>query len=123
MYFSQLHSLISYGIKMCTDMFQTILTSYGLRKEITEVSPFGQGLINHTWSVQSGADRYILQRINDNVFKKPEDIAANIRKIGDYLSEHAVDYLFVKPRQTVDQNEFLYIADHGYFRLFPFVKD
>ena len=66
--------------------------------------------------------KFILQRINQNIFKNPTDIAGNIKSIGDFLSKHHPDYLFVMPQQTNLQQEMVYLPGEGYFRLFPFVK-
>jgi Ser/Thr protein kinase RdoA (MazF antagonist) len=99
-------------------MLQTILDSYGIEK--TEKT-FGTGLINHTWIIEDEKQSFILQKINDNVFKKPADIAHNIRLIGAYLSTHSPGYLFVTPAQNKLHEDIIYLEGEGYFRLFPFV--
>ncbi len=104
-------------------MLERILKHYDLKQTNSIISPFGTGLINHTWVVESATDKYILQRVNSNVFKKPEDISFNIERIGNFLSENHPDYLFVKPIKTIENNEFVNIPGEGYFRLFPFVKN
>ncbi|MES2851136.1 MAG: aminoglycoside phosphotransferase family protein [Bacteroidota bacterium] len=101
-------------------MLQNILNAYGFINEV-EVKPFGTGLINHTWTINSGSNKLILQRINNNIFKAPADIAINIRLIGNYLAKHHPEYLFVTPEKTLQQEDILYINKEGYFRLFPFV--
>jgi Ser/Thr protein kinase RdoA (MazF antagonist) len=101
-------------------MLQDILHAYGFVNE-TEIQPFGTGLINHTWTVNNGHYKLILQRINHHIFKAPADIAANIRLIGDFLSKHHEAYLFVTPEKTLRQEDMLYVNKEGYFRLFPFV--
>lgn len=103
-------------------MLQNILHAYGFISDV-EVQPFGTGLINHTWTVNNGQNKLILQRINHHVFKAPADIAANIRLIGNYLAKHHPQYLFVTPEKTLQQEDIVYITKEGYFRLFPFVKD
>ena len=100
-------------------MLETILNTYGLTKT---PKPFGSGLINHTWIVDSGVKKFILQRINHNIFKSPPDIASNIRAIGEYLSSHYPDYLFVTPERTLHKKDIVYLPEEGYFRLFPFVN-
>ncbi|MEO6546478.1 MAG: aminoglycoside phosphotransferase family protein [Ferruginibacter sp.] len=104
-------------------MLQAILNTYGLTKDIGEIKPFGTGLINNTWSVNSGADKFILQRINHTIFKNPPDIAGNIRLIGEYLSTNNPDYLFVAAEQTLKHEDTVYSPEEGYFRLFPFIKN
>ncbi|MBL0057044.1 MAG: aminoglycoside phosphotransferase family protein [Chitinophagaceae bacterium] len=97
-----------------------ILTAYGLDAESARVIPHGTGLINHTWQVESGGRSYILQQINETVFKSPEDIAYNIRIIGEYLHQEHPDYLFTNPLQTVNGEDMLK-TDSGCFRIFPFI--
>lgn len=103
-------------------MLKSILTAYGLPAEQCIILPFGTGLINNTWKVNYGKDEYILQRINENVFKRPGDIAENIRIIGEYLSVHAPEYLFVLPVNTVSGKE-LVQDETGYYRLMPFIRN
>ncbi len=104
-------------------MLHHILSAYGLAYNSVETKPFGTGLINHTWMVDSGANKFILQRINHNIFKSPGDIACNIRMIGNYLSKNYPAYLFVPAEKTMQQDDIVYLPEEGYFRLFPFVKN
>jgi Ser/Thr protein kinase RdoA (MazF antagonist) len=103
-------------------MLTPILAAYGLRPEHCEISPFGTGLINHTWKVSHGADEYILQRVNHNVFKNPYAIAENMKALGSYLENHSPEYLFVTPISTTKGEEVIR-NENGYFRLMPFIKD
>jgi len=100
---------------------ETVLAAYGFREKETEIEAFGKGLINHTWKVVAGNESYILQRINDSVFKRPADIAFNIRLIGEHLKLHHPKYHFVAPITAVDSREMIFVEELGYFRLFPFV--
>ena len=104
-------------------MLQPILEAYGLTGTPVEVKPFGSGLINNTWTIVSSSNKFILQRINHNVFKTPDDIAYNIREIGNYLLQQNPGYLFVAPEKTLQQQDIVHLPNEGYFRLFPFVKN
>jgi Ser/Thr protein kinase RdoA (MazF antagonist) len=90
-------------------------------KPVTEA--FGSGLINSTWKVEHESGHYILQRINQAVFKQPEKIAANVRAIASYLKHKSPDYFFVEPIKTRDNQELAQSRDGGYFRLMPFVEN
>ncbi len=103
-------------------MLRTILDIYGLDQNSAEIKPFGTGLINNTWTVNTEAGKFILQRVNHTIFKTPTDIAHNISLIGTYLSAYAPDYLFVMPQKTVEQEDIIYLPGDGYFRMFPFIK-
>ena len=77
-----------------------VLAAYGLDNQPLEQEAFGTGLINHTWKIKSQKEEFILQSINQDVFKVPEDIAENIQLVGGYLKQHFPEYLFVMPVQT-----------------------
>jgi Ser/Thr protein kinase RdoA (MazF antagonist) len=102
-------------------MISTILNAYGLSVE-SKIDQLTSGLINKTWKVTDGDKQFILQQINHQVFKKPYDIAANIRMVDEYLKEQAPQYLFVAPVSTTDKEDLFYLKGEGYFRLFPVIK-
>lgn len=104
-------------------MLKNVLQKFGLNGPELNIVPFGSGLINHTWKIIYNTDSaYILQRINHNVFKAPQDIAYNVRLIGSYLSQHNADYFFVRNIFTHDGEDIYFVEGEGYFRLVPFVK-
>jgi Ser/Thr protein kinase RdoA (MazF antagonist) len=100
---------------------QLILQDFGLTDANIQIQRFGNGLINHTWKVTTNQQEYILQRVNDAVFKQPEAIASNINMIASYLNKHYPDYHFVAPISSNDSKEMIYRPDKGYYRVFPFV--
>lgn len=102
-------------------MLSTVLSAYGLSEAQCVVKPFGSGLINHTWRIECGDRNYILQRINDKVFTQPLQIAENIALLGDHLSQHHSDYLFVQPLPTCNGETSVHTVD-GWFRMAPFVE-
>lgn len=104
-----------------TDTLQKILSEYNIGTE-SLIEPHGNGLINNTWKVSDDDDHYILQRINDNVFKQPFDIEYNIHSIAEYLKKNHPDYLFVAAVAAKSGKEIVH-HPHGYFRLFPFIKN
>ena len=104
------------------EMISTILNEYGIQADQCQVETLASGLINRTWKVTCGNRSFILQRINDNVFKRPTEIAENIHLLDVYLKEHSPDYLFVSPVRSVQQKEIVHDAVNGYFRMFPFIQ-
>jgi Ser/Thr protein kinase RdoA (MazF antagonist) len=104
-------------------MLHRILEVYGLKQSEFEIKQFGNGLINHTWKLSSNSGEYILQRINTAIFKEPQNIAHNIKLIGETFKNHFPDYLFVAPLATLSGNEMNFDNRDGYFRLFPFVSN
>jgi len=104
-------------------MIQSVLKDFGLDQESVSIMPLNQGLINHTWKISLNGDAYILQKINQDVFKHPEDIAFNIDLIATYLKRHEPVYGFIAPIQSVNGQSLIHKKEKGYFRAFPFVKD
>jgi Ser/Thr protein kinase RdoA (MazF antagonist) len=103
-------------------MISTVLSAYGFREDDTHVQPFGTGLINNTWKVTFLNKTYILQRINQAVFKQPLDIAGNLRLLSDYFTHYHPEYKFVAPVVSEHGYEMVFIKGQGFFRLFPFIE-
>lgn len=106
---------------MNIDLMNTILDAFGLTNAETE--SFGNGLINRTWKICSLQGNFILQKINDHVFKQPKDIAYNIRLIAEYLHENYPDYFFIAPVIAKTGEDILFYKQEGWFRLMPFVEN
>jgi hypothetical protein len=69
-----------------------IAAQFQLDGYVTEIEPYGSGHINHTYRLQcrlpdGGVRRYILQRINQNVFKSPETLMHNMVLVTTYLRD------------------------------------
>ncbi|MBK5278381.1 MAG: aminoglycoside phosphotransferase family protein [Bacteroidia bacterium] len=103
-------------------MIASILDLYGIRYEDSIAETIATGLINRTWKITAGEAQFILQRINENVFKKPYEVAENISMLNEYLTERSPGYLFVAPVKNVRNEEITFDNEHGYFRMFPFVQ-
>ena len=101
-----------------------LLKLYGLDEKDYTFELFGNGLINSTWLIKlnNSADAYILQKINTNVFKQPENIAHNIRLIDYELKTKYPSYLFIAPLLTINKED-LVKNKNGCFRLVNFVKN
>lgn len=88
-----------------------------------ELQSFGTGLINKTWKVITPSENYILQRVNDFVFKRPQDIDHNIQLLDEHLKKHHPGYFFVSPVKTTDGKTIFYLENRGWFRVSPFVEN
>lgn len=70
---------------------QNIIKHYEFADETVKVEPFGNGHINKTFLVitEKSKQKYILQQINTNVFKKPVEVMENIELITNHIREFA----------------------------------
>ncbi len=103
-------------------MIESVLNEYGIHDEEGRIEPLTNGLINSTWKITTGKQQFILQRINELVFKNPYFLAENVRMVDQYLAQQSPSYLFVSPIKTKQQKEIFHDKQKGYFRLFPFVQ-
>lgn len=103
-------------------MISSVLLKYGLPAGTT-VNTFGHGLINNTWVIENGTEKFIVQRINTAVFKHPEYISENIDAIAAYLATQFPGYFFCTPCKALDGSTLIYEEGEGFFRMFPFIHD
>ena len=72
-------------------MLEDALYAFGFGNTCSYVKPFGAGHINETYAVympdENGEDelRYVLQRVNTNVFKRPKEVMENIIGVTEFL--------------------------------------
>ncbi len=64
----------------------SIARRFRLEAEELEVSPLGRGLINDSFLVRTATGRWVLQRLNGQVFPDPEGIMANLARLDAHLA-------------------------------------
>ena len=103
-------------------MTNAVLKAFGLEPEHCQVEQFGSGLINNTLKISNKNENYILQKINVNVFKSPENIAENLKLIDNYLKKSHKNYLFAAPLPTISGEYLVKTPNGDNYRLLPFIK-
>lgn len=94
----------------------------------TDLAPYGNGHINDTYTTE-GPNRYILQKINTNIFKDPDGLMENIQLVTDYLREIIAkeggdpnrETLTVIP--TIDNKPYYTSAEGFAYRVYKFIED
>jgi thiamine kinase-like enzyme len=104
-------------------MFGSILSEYGFDESEFSVKPFGNGLINHTWKIIYAGKEFLLQKINQQVFKRPLEILDNCRLLESFFKTNHPDYLFVAPLPALNHLNYVVDVENNMYRLFPFVKN
>jgi Ser/Thr protein kinase RdoA (MazF antagonist) len=100
----------------------TVLPLFGLRVGDFAIERIGSGHIHQTYRI-AGARSFILQRVNKNVFKDPDVIAANLRHAAEYLKRQVPDYSFLTSIRSVGGREMEYDAEGFPWRLFPYIEN
>ncbi|RTR29311.1 phosphotransferase enzyme family protein [Shewanella atlantica] len=99
---------------------QPVLPFYGIPSAETSVSPLGNGHINDTFLVRWPLGELVLQKINTQVFKTPNELVDNADKIAHYLSDKQAcgDYSLkvVKPVRTQDGLLAVDLGERGFWR-------
>ena len=74
---------------MTEEAIINIISEFAIEGELQEYIPYGKGHINDTYRLHfldgEKNSYYILQRINRNVFKKPEELMENVVRVTDWL--------------------------------------
>lgn len=101
---------------------EDILSAYSLESKKCKATLLSSGLINATWKLSCSEKEYIVQRINTNVFKRPDLIAKNLELLSSYLNRYP-DYLFAGPIANDAGHTLTTGADVQSYRMFPYIKD
>ncbi len=99
-----------------------ILHAFNIGEDF-EIVQIPTGHINLTFKIIKKPNSSILQRVNKNIFTKPDRIANNIKLASDHLTKHHPTYLFLKSIKTDEGKEMEYDEEGFPWRLFPFIED
>ncbi len=76
--------------KASPTMLRDALACYRLPDRVVDCQPYGNGHINDTFLLQTPAGEasadYILQRINTDIFRRPDQLMANITAVTEHLA-------------------------------------
>lgn len=97
------------------------------KQEIVCVEPYGNGHINSTWRVTLKSSkghtfRNLMQKINTNVFKKPDELMDNIINVTTFLNKKVPLDGTITVVPTLDNKSF-YLDEFGnYWRTYRFIE-
>lgn len=112
--------------------YKSIAQKFDIEGDILDIQPLGNGLINDTFRVVTaeGCPDYVLQRINDSVFKDVELLQQNIEAV----TRHIRKKLEMQGTEDIDRKVLHFIrpissdktyisADGRYWRMSVFIPD
>ncbi len=109
--------------------FEEVLRKFQIKGEVTEVVPFDQGAVNHTFAITCGGVRYILQEMNRVVYKYPTEVMNNLFLVTEYLrgviagEGHDPNRETLTFLRTASGNQILQTDSGRYFRLYRMIED
>lgn len=92
-----------------------------------KIAPYGNGHINDTYIAESDP-KYILQRINNSVFKNPAEVMSNILGVTEHLRKKIIaaggdpDRETLNLVKTVDGKSYYKADEDNYFRMYKFIE-
>ena len=112
---------------------KNITSAFVLEDNLTECIPYGSGHINDTFRLEVKEDGkeklYILQRMNKDIFTKPEELMENVVGVTSYLRERIIENGGDPERETLnviptpDGAMFYKDSKGDYWRAYKFITD
>ncbi|WP_373710287.1 phosphotransferase enzyme family protein [Kaistella sp.] len=90
--------------------------------EILSIMPIENGLINHTFLVETESGKFILQQINTFIFKNPNAIQNNHLKINEILDRSGYSKKTVKIIPTLS-NDLLFEKNNKTWRMLEYLEN
>ena len=100
-----------------------ILSNFSVNSTIRN---YGNGHINDTYCTEN--PKHILQRINTNVFKNPDELMQNIKNVTEFLRKKIIDNYGDPERETMtiiktaDGKNYYEVDKDNVFRLYKFIS-
>ena len=115
----------------CAKIVEAI-AQFDLEGKLVDQQPYGNGHINDTflltYETSNGDRKYILQRMNHAIFKKPQQLMENVVNVTEYLRRVIKEQGGDPDRETLNviktRNGENYYEDsgHNYWRVFLYIE-
>ena len=113
---------------------EEVIKQFDLAGNVEAYEPYGSGHINDTYRLScrledGGVKYYILQRMNKEIFTKPEELMENVVGVTSYLRKIIIEKGGDPERETLNiiktkDGENFYIDGQGeYWRVYVFIED
>lgn len=99
--------------------YKGIAEQFRIIGEVTDIVPYGNGHINHTFLVTTTERRYILQHMNTSIFKDPVGLMNNICYVTEYLNENGVESITVVKTKTGEK----FLNGEKCYRVYDFIEN
>lgn len=107
---------------------QQIAEQFDFDGDVLSVKEFGSGHINKTYIVNTTAQKYVLQQVNDNVFKNVDDLMNNVFAVTSYLRDIIAAKNGDPDRETLHyiktkDGKKYFLDNDAFYRSYIFVRD
>ena len=104
--------------------FNEIIKAFNVKGSIKEVEQIDTGLINQTFKVTlEDNSKYIIQRINHNVFKDIDGLMDNVFNVTSFLKEKGLTERYALKFLLTKEGKHYFRKDDSYFRMYIYVDN
>lgn len=104
-----------------------ILNKFALGKDDYVLSPYGSGHINQTYLVTGNKRKYVLQKINDKIFRDVEGLMHNVSSVCDFnaaaVAKEGGDPTKCLTIVRTNEGKTYLKEDDGYYRVYNFIEN
>lgn len=112
------------GVELIMKNFEKqldIIKKFDIKGNVISIDNCGDGHINWTFlAITDAGEKYLLQKINKNVFKNPAHVMENIMNVTAFLKEKGEETLSVIPTLS---GELMAWQDDDCYRVYDFIDD
>lgn len=104
------------------DKLFNVMAQFKIIGKTLSVEPYGSGHINVTYLAVTDQKRYILQKINHNLFKEVDKLMNNIYLVTEHLKKKCPDKTVLTLVKTIDDKPYLEL-NNEYYRVYDFIEN
>ena len=107
--------------------YKEICSKFKMDGRYISAQPYGEGHINDTLLINTTGSRYILQKVNDTVFKDTKKVLENVKRVTTFLHKKIIENCGNPYRETLTlisarDNKPYYVAEDGsLYRAYLFI--
>lgn len=111
------------------DRLKKIIEKFNINCSIEDIKPINNGIINTTYvATLNNGTKYLLQKINTNIFKEPYRLMKNIENVTTFIKENDSDTKECLTVIKTKEGEVLYsdadeFSHKEYYRLYNFIQN
>ena len=99
--------------------YKSVAEQFSIEGEILSIEPYGSGHINTTFLLVTDKKRYILQKMNTDIFSDSDALMKNICLVTEHLRKKGVETLTVVRLK----NGAPYLKGNECYRVYDFIED
>ena len=99
-----------------------VMAQFQIEGTLKSVEPYGSGHINVTYLAVTDKKRYILQKINNNLFTRVDKLMNNIYLVTEHVKNKCPEKTVLTLVKTLDNEPFL-THEGNYYRVYDFIEE